>query len=575
MNHQKIGPGLMCTLGDYESRGRSALALRARMMGISGVSGSQKEPRIVVFLRCDESERFDDLRGQGIVINEPDGKVRTAYVPVSDIDKLSQHPAVHRIGATRVAKPRLDVALPFTRVSNFRTTHSLNGSGVIIGIVDSGIDPNHPDFAGRILRIWDQTITGPGVAEANFGLELTGAAITASRDINGHGTHVAGIATGADSTFNGVAPGASIVFVKTDFNTGHIANGIQYIFRVARELGRPAVINLSLGSHFDAHDGTDDLSTFIDQLSGPGCIVCCAAGNEGEDNIHARTGLEAGGNRQIRFSVPAESPGVVLSGWYPASDNVEIAIQGPNNQQTPFQGVIGAGNHTRVFTLGASRVLISTPGQDLASGDNHFEVQISANDGGGPHSGVWKLLVRTDGSDGGLLDVWASDFEAGSTIHFLDNVSDEMKIGSPGASKQGITVASFTTRASWTDIDGNTEQVSFSPTTISPFSSPGPLRNGLQKPDVAAPGAMIVSALSADSGPERGFIINKGFRMDAGTSMATPFITGLVALLLEQDHTLIPNQVKARINAGSKIPDQAPGTFLNQWGFGLIHGDLL
>jgi hypothetical protein len=133
MNHQKIGPGLMCTLGDYESRGRSALALRARMMGISGVSGSQKEPRIVVFLRCDESERFDDLRGQGIVINEPDGKVRTAYVPVSDIDKLSQHPAVHRIGATRVAKPRLDVALPFTRVSNFRTTHSLNGSGVIIG----------------------------------------------------------------------------------------------------------------------------------------------------------------------------------------------------------------------------------------------------------------------------------------------------------------------------------------------------------------------------------------------------------------------------------------------------------
>src|SRR5437870_2658728 len=112
-------------------------------------------------------------------------------------------------------------------------------------------------------------MAGPGVREGGFGLELIGPAITASRGTEGHGSHVAGIAAGSDSMFNGVSPAADIVFVKTDFNNGHIANGIQYIFRVARELGRPAVINLSLGSHFDAHDGSDDLSTFIDLQSGP------------------------------------------------------------------------------------------------------------------------------------------------------------------------------------------------------------------------------------------------------------------------------------------------------------------
>src|SRR5262249_28086419 len=145
-------------------------------------------------------------------------------------------------------------------IPSFRTASSVSGAGVIVGIVDSGIDPNHPSFTGRILRIWDQTMTGPGVAEGGFGLELTGPSITASRDTNGHGTHVSGIAAGNDLPSGGVGAAADIVFVKTDFNDSHIGTGIRYILRVAREMNRPAVVNLSLGGHFDAHDGTDELA---------------------------------------------------------------------------------------------------------------------------------------------------------------------------------------------------------------------------------------------------------------------------------------------------------------------------
>jgi subtilisin family serine protease len=125
--------------------------------------------------------------------------------------------------------------------------------------------------------------SGPGVAEGSYGLELSGASNESSKDTDGHGTHVAGIAAGAGAKYGGVAPKATLVIVKTDFQDAQIAEGIRYVFRVAGELGLPAVVNLSLGGHFDAHDGSDSLSQLINQESGPGRIVCCAAGNEGSD----------------------------------------------------------------------------------------------------------------------------------------------------------------------------------------------------------------------------------------------------------------------------------------------------
>jgi subtilisin family serine protease len=577
MKEEKIGPGLLSAILDYQEEGPVSLMSRARRMGLTGIATpTQKEPRVVVFLRCQEDASFESMAGAGVIVNEPSGKVRTAYLPITRVGDLSEHPAIHKVSATHRTRPRMDIALPRVKVPQFRTQNNLTGNGVIVGVVDTGIDPNHPDFKGRILRIWDQTVAGPGVPDGRFGLELTGSAITASRDSEGHGSHVSGIAAGADSATGGVAAEADILFVKTDFNNAHIANGVSYIFRVAREMGRPAVINLSLGSHFDAHDGSDDLSQFIDQESGAGRVVCCAAGNEGEDNIHCQVSLAATGTRAVRFAIPEGSPGAVLSGWYPAAAALEVSVQGPNGQQAPFQSVIAAGNHSRSTRIGQTRVVIATPGTDPVNGDNHFEIQITGvSAGAGPNPGTWKLLVRTAAAQAGNLDVWASDFEAGSTIHFLDAVRADVKVGSPGAAAEAVTVGAFTTRTEWTDIDGKQHQFGFKLEDLAPFSSPGPLRNGRQKPDVTAPGAVIESALSADSNPERVFVVTTSMRMDLGTSMATPFITGLVALLLQRNPSLNPGEVKALLKNASRIPDQKPGTFQNGWGFGLVDASLL
>jgi subtilisin family serine protease len=578
MTPEKIAPGLLTAVIDQRERGTAAMSPRVHTMGIVGAADAaedtQKEARAIVFIRCAPDATFSDLSTKRVVVNESTGAVRTAFLPIDQIGALSDRPDVDRLSATHTTKPLLDIALPRVRIPNLRTRRSVDGSGVVVGVIDSGIDPNHADFTGRILRIWDQTIAGPGVPEGGFGLELTGAGVVASRDQQGHGTHVAGIAAGADPTFTGIAPAADLVVVKTDFNTAHIANGIRYVFRVAGQMGRPAVVNLSLGAHFDAHDGSDDLSAIIDQESRDGRIVCCAAGNEGEDNLHARLTVGAS-PAKVRFSVPNQSVGVVLSGWYPQADQLELAIQAPDGQTTPFQGVIAAGVHAQSFTLHAGRVIISTPGVDPASGDNHFEVQIEGAGVASPQAGIWKLVLKATGQSNGPVDIWASDFQAGSTIQFLDNASAEMKIGSPGAAESAVTVASFTTRADWTDIDGQPRAFSFDKDAISPFSSPGPLRGGGQKPDVAAPGAVIASALSADSAAQRSFIVTPAFRMNLGTSMATPFITGMIALLLQADPTLTPARAKQLLKDASAIPGTPVGSFRNEWGFGLVNGDLL
>jgi len=575
MRHEKISTGLLGVWLEWREGGAAALTSHSRSLGITNL-GTQKEPRVIVFVRCDDAATFPELAEKGITVNEASGPLRTAYLPLRELDEFSEHPDVLRIAATHVAKPKLNIACPFVHVPEFRAENGVDGTGVIVGIVDTGIDPNHPNFAGRIMRIWDQTLTGPGVPEGAFGLELTGPTIVASRDADGHGTHVAGIAAGADSQFTGVAPKAGIVFVKTDFNTGHIANGIRYIFRIARELGRPAVINLSLGSHFDAHDGTDDLSEMIDQLSGPGRIVCCAAGNEAEDNIHARTRIAEGEIARLRFAVPGQVPPVVLNGWYGPTDILGVAIEAPDGQRTPFQGAVGKGSHARSFSLAAGRVMMMTPGVDHTNGDNHFEIQIAGSDSSSaPMAGLWKLLVHGTQTPSGMLDVWATDLEADSTIHFLDAVADDMKIGSPGAAASALTVGSFTTRTAWQDQMGRQHALHLNPDTISPFSSPGPLRNGGPKPDITAPGAVIASALSADSHPDPEFILSSTMRMDLGTSMATPFITGIVALLLQCQPELTPEMAKKLLKFGSRIPDTPPETFSPIWGFGLVDATLL
>ena len=574
MQPEKISPGLLLALQDYRDEFLFGLIPHKRSLGIIATQNSIKPPRTVVFIYCDEDAQLEHLTQYGIQVNQPTGRVRTAFLPIESLDQLSEDPAVHRIKPSRYLRALMDVAPGKVNLPQFKTTSGLIGKNVIIGIVDSGIDPNHPAFQGRILQIWDQTLPGSGVTEGGYGIELTGDKLTTSRDEEGHGTHVAGIAAGVDDTYGGVAPAAEYVIVKSDFQDAHIADGIRYIFRVAAALKRPAVVNLSLGGHADAHDGSDSLSQIIDSESGAGKIVCCAAGNEGNDNIHGQISVPPGQLKTMRFSVPARGVNIAwLNAWYPGNSTFEVSLRSPGGFVTPFQAIIAGDNPAKTYSLPDARVQIVTPGPDPANGDHNFFVQIrNATPTSPVKGGIWQLRVRNISTNEARLDVWTLDGQPSPQVLFSGtSIQDSEKIGSPGASKSAVTVASYTTKVQYTDIDGATRKVGLTLDDISDFSSEGPLRDGTQKPDLAAPGAMIVSALSADSTPSRGEMVNSKYVVKAGTSMATPFVVGIVALLLERDPSLEPAVLKELLQENSLIPGQVAGTFDPKWGFGLIN----
>jgi subtilisin family serine protease len=539
------------------------------------------EPAIHVFVRMKGSDappEFESLGGSGR------GEVRTAIVPMSRLGELASNPGVTRISAPRQLRPLLDIARPLVGVPKFRQNTGSSGQGVIFGAVDSGLDVRHPAFAGRVLSVWDQTMTGtgPGGDFPRLGRVLSGNEMATSHDTVGHGTHVTGIATGALAPFEGVAPATDIIMVKTNFQNTAIAEGVRWIFSEAKRLNRPCVVNLSLGGHGDAHDGSDDLSAAIDQEVGPGRIVVAAAGNEGTDSIHASKVISSSESAAFRIQLAPNSSQdtpafFILNGWYSGAGTCEVRLKSSTGEATPFQPVLSTDPTAVNYTLQNDQVSIATPPAALnPNGDHQFFISVeSASQISPVQGGVWSLEVRQSSGTPGEVHVWLllpAEAKRNSGQFLPPEISFNYLVGSPGAAGEVITVASYTSRNRWLDSSGQTRAVGLMLNTISDFSSPGPRRDGALKPDVTAPGAMIISCLSSASiTPDTGSsIVTQGFKVDAGTSMATPFIAGVVALLLQSNPTLSPAEAKALLKQHSSVPGQAAGTHDLKWGFGLL-----
>lgn len=571
MGFEKIDPELLLTYQDYRGLGISDLTRRVRTLDIQ----DDESRTTSVFLDCDEAAQLDYLERYGIQVHQQKGKIRTALLPLDSLEDLSKEPAVTRVVPSRYLYPLMDAAPSSVQLPQFYQKTGLTGEGVIIGIVDTGIDASHPAFQGRIWSIWDQTLQGPGMPEFPYGVELTRNDLMRSIDTNGHGTHVAGIAAGDDADFGGVAPGAECIIVKSDLSNTSVSDGIRYIFQVASELGRPAVVNLSLGGHGDPHDGTDLFSQLIDAESGEGRIVCCAAGNEGNDDIHAQARVPQDETCAMHFRVPRSSSNgrVVLNGWYSGQDRMEVAVESPNGYRTPYQTIRSTGEYWESHPLPDARVLIATPGPDPENEDHRFLIQITPLTTG---IGTWKLWLRGIAIQIGQVDVWSLDDNPNADVIFIgQSVSNSLKIGSPGAARRAITVASYTTKVEWENINGDLIRTQYPLNDISEFSSEGPLRNGTQKPDVTAPGAFIASCRSAAANVPVELQINTRYTVKKGTSMATPFVSGIVALLLERNPMLSPEAIKELLYANSTIPGRSNRTFDPKWGFGLINADSL
>lgn len=580
----------------------------------SRASSLERSPAARYFVRgsLDESE----ARAAGLLPGARAAGWSTLRVPADRADALL---ILRNRRGTRAIVPashvrlRLDAAAVDTRLSLVRTIGSggivgPTGGGVLVGIVDTGIDLAHLDFrradgTTRIISLWDQTSTaGAPPAPFSYGSEWNSAAINAgsvvSPDELGHGTHVAGIAAGNGrggvagldaNRYVGIAPDASLCIVKADFSdpagasAADIIDGVAYVFAKAAALGMPAVVNLSLGSQEGPHDGTHPVDEMLEAMTGPGRIIVAAAGNEGADPIHARVDVPVGGMSELTFRVPdytansgSENDYLLVSAWHERADSISVTIVTPGGTTL---GPLLTGSAE--FETAEGHVSLCL-GDCTAPGVPTAEISIRLHDAvasAPPQSGTWKLrCTRVSAGGSGRLDGYVADQILGEFAPWTVWQQGAVTYGtilSPASSDSVIAAGAHTTKPCWPSIDGTTSCVGSPGTTgqLAFFSSRGPRRDGVQKPDLTAPGNAVVSTRSAAAFFDTWETVPGGAHVAMiGTSMATPVVSGAVALLLARSGwaSAGPTRVRDHLRSTARA-DGFTGTVPNDsWGYGKL-----
>ncbi len=592
--------------------------------------------RISIFLDSRDPAAADAVRAVGGDVLAEAGGIIAANVPVAALEELSRSGRFDRIEAARRVRIADDSSIIAISAQEVReqvggSWLGFDGGGTLVGIYDTGIDFRHEDFIGpdgktRVLGIWDQTDSsaspptgftfGRYCSPDDIQQGIDGAAAPCrEHDIAGHGTHVAGIAAGdgsagtTDYRYAGVAPAAGLLIVKggnASFSEENIAAGLQWLKEESQRLGRPIAVNLSLGSSFGPHDGTRLYEQMLDSLSGRGYIVSVAAGNNGNNRdipasgayplIHGEVVPAAGTTRELDIAVPNYVPTgefcsdyAVNDAWYGGPDQLVIRVTRPDG--TSLQAVTGDTVVQSVTSTGLIYIDNASTGPDPENGDNEAYIEFSNCDpaAGAPQAGIWKIEVTPAPATtptGEPFDLWLFDSALGSS-EFAGGAAgfdNRSTVESPGSAKRAITAGAFLSSACFPSTDGNTycsvPEFQEPSGDIAVFSGAGPTRDDRQKPDISAPGRIVISTLSSDASFSEIFISPDDRHVALqGTSMAAPHMTGATALFLQADSTLTPEDLRAVLAGSADTPpivqhsyvDGDPGGIPNlDWGWGKL-----
>lgn len=510
-------------------------------------------------------------------------QVILANVPPGRLDYLSDLPGLKRAEQSHRLQLRLDEARgPVTGADAAHAAHPvLRGQGVVVGVVDSGTDWRHDDFrnddGSTRLDMFMHAVNNPATGLDSFAefdttqldAALNGGSVVPDGDLHGHGTHCASIAAGngralAGGQFHGVAPQATLMAVRSDtLHDTHIIEGIRRIFD--RAGNRPAVVNLSLGGHIGPHDGTAAIENVIQRETGPGRIVVVAAGNEASDRIHFDGDLVAGQDLDIEFTI--RDAVQYIDVWIARGDEADISVIDPDGVETIPDGSV------QQTSAGAFRADLR---EDQLNRDINLSFAVAANQIGRR----WRLRLHAQTVRVGTVHAWGQtrDFAFSRNI-FMSQTSPRFSIGMPATEERAISVASFISRAGI--LPGDPPLPGLAVGQLSPFSSHGPARHGAQRPDIAAPGQHIVAALAAGSqmatDPRYAArqLAGGDYISIQGTSMATPFVTGVIALMLQQEPGLAPEDIQLRLRATAQRDAQTGPVWNPGFGYGKIDVEAL
>ncbi len=518
----------------------------------------------------------------------------------AQLRRLGADPRVESITPRRTFAPLLDKARRAADVDRVQSGKLLDtpfdGRGVIIGVIDRSFEYRHPAFLdkegrSRILALWDRSGYKPG---ADGSLPVDSTTIIDGTDKvdlqgGGHGTHVAAIAAGSEvgNGFHGVAPGASLVLIPSTFEAAEVIENVRFIRGFAQRRRMPWVVNLSFGSQIGPHDGTTPYDRTLSKLTGPGGVIVAAMGNEGIDNLHVGTTLQPGQTRYVRFT--REKKGE--NGVYP---NAELALWGQTPDRTvrfkvrPY--VLTQGQLVAYDAAFWKRCADIRSGADRNNLKEHWSIELRMNqirvDVNDPAAEV-VLAITLPGSAQSerTFHLWAERHQGafsptaapGHAAEHLAPTADYLVGEGAATIPAAIAVGSFTSRKDYPDAlhpnaRGNRPNVVLNDVDVvglrSYFSSNGPGLDSIRvRPTVLAPGSMVCSALNALApgfNPEAqttfvADVLKRGERTYyygamQGTSMASPFVAGCVALWLQASPTLTPADITDIIRRSSRRP---------------------
>jgi subtilisin family serine protease len=626
----KVQPKLSASTQQYLWKQKKQYNSKAKILN-ECVYRQDANGRIFLASFIKVAPNFDEsaLKSLDVIIGSKSKNIWTAYVPLEQVAAFTEILGIEYIDIDRPTAPLMDEAREKTHVDSVHNGINLpqayDGSGVVVGIIDAGFDYTHPavfDTAYtqiRLKSVWEQKGIGTPPLAFGFGAEYTDstAIFDEGTDIAAfsHGAHVAGIAGGSGyggpngdhKKFRGMAYGSELVFVgilpdlNMWLNTGltDMIDGINYIYDYAAVAGKPAVANLSWGNPIGPHDGLALFSQACDNATGSGKAFVISAGNNAGKRVHLQktfTPTDTTVSTVLAFGSGLPSKTNWVDIWGDTAQNFCLKFE--------LRNILGSISTSSTYCIDDLTHQIELIGNN---GDTCFITltTVSNEFNGKAHllldvyNRAFDDLIITATGQSGTIDMWqgyilgAIGYYGAFTkksYSFCVNGDDAMSSSDMASTNSAIAVGAYTSKSSFTNISGSTLTAGQTLNNLATFSSKGPTADGRTKPNITGPGSMVGSAInSADvafntGGSSYSSVANNyisplngttySYAFLQGTSMSSPAVAGIIALMLQANPSLDPYQIQT-ILYNTAILDAYTGAISatgdNNWGWGKVN----